>query len=58
MISKNNVVFNKIDRKDYLIYIDKNTNRGTFTPYYRGVHNAFFYDFKLSFVTYAFYNLF
>ena len=48
MISKNNVVFNKIDRKDYLIYIDKNTNRGIFTPYYRGVHNAFFYDFKIS----------
>ena len=48
MISKNNVVFNKIDRKDYLIYIDKNTNRGIFTPYYRGAHNAFFYDFKIS----------
>lgn len=48
MISKNNVLFNKIDKKDYFIYIDKNTNRGIFSPYYRGMHNAFFYDFKLS----------
>ena len=42
MISKNNVLFNKIDKKDYFIYIDKNTNRGIFSPYYRGMHNAFF----------------
>lgn len=48
MVSKNNVDFNKIDRKDYYIYIDKNTNRGIFTPYYKGTHNSFFYDFKIS----------
>ena len=48
MISKNNVSFSKIDKKDYFIYIDKNTNRGIFTPYYKGTNNSFFYDFKIS----------
>lgn len=48
MISKNNVSFSKVDKKDYFIYIDKNTNRGIFTPYYKGTHNSFFYDFKIS----------
>ena len=48
MISKNNVSFSKVNKKDYFIYIDKNTNRGIFTPYYKGTHNSFFYDFKIS----------
>lgn len=48
MVSKNNVLFNKIDKKDYFIYINKNTNRGIFTPYYKGTNNSFFYDFKIS----------
>ena len=48
MISKNNVSFSKVDKKDYFIYIDKNTNRGIFTPFYKGTHNSFFYDFKIS----------
>ncbi|TKZ31558.1 hypothetical protein [Brachyspira catarrhinii] len=48
MISKNNVSFSKVNKKDYFIYIDKNTNRGIFTPYYKGTNNSFFYDFKIS----------
>lgn len=48
MISKNNVAFSKIDKKDYFIYINKNTNRGIFTPYYKGTNNSFFYDFKIA----------
>lgn len=48
MVSKNHVAFNKIDKKDYFIYINKNTNRGIFTPYYKGTNNSFFYDFKIA----------
>ncbi|WP_297286185.1 hypothetical protein [uncultured Brachyspira sp.] len=47
MIIKQNVIFNKTDKKDYYIYIDKKNNRGIFTPYFKGSYNSFFYDFSL-----------
>ena len=47
MITKQNVVYNEIDKEDYYIYIDQKTNKGIFTPYYKGSWNSFLYDFKL-----------
>ncbi len=47
MISKQNVIYNEIEKDDYYIYIDQNTNKGIFTPYYKGSCNSFLYDFKL-----------
>ncbi|WP_300367636.1 hypothetical protein [Brachyspira sp.] len=47
MISKQNVVYNEIEKDDYYIYINQNTNKGIFTPYYKGSCNSFLYDFKL-----------
>ena len=46
MISKQNVIYNKIDKEDYWIYIDQKTNKGIFTPYFKGSCNSFMYDFK------------
>lgn len=47
MISKQNVIYNEIEKDDYFIYIDQKTNKGIFTPYYKGSKNSFLYDFKL-----------
>ena len=47
MISKQNVIYNEIDKEDYYIYIDQKTSKGIFTPYYKGSCNSFLYDFKL-----------
>ena len=40
MISKQNVIYNSIDKDDYFIYIDQKTNKGIFTPYYKGSGNS------------------
>ncbi|KLI59253.1 hypothetical protein [Brachyspira hyodysenteriae] len=47
MISKQNVLYNEIEKDDYYIYINQKTNKGIFTPYYKGSCNSFLYDFKL-----------
>ncbi|PTY40883.1 hypothetical protein [Brachyspira hampsonii] len=47
MISKQNVLYNDIEKDDYYIYINQKTNKGIFTPYYKGSGNSFLYDFKL-----------
>ena len=47
MISKQNVIYNEIDKDDYYIYIDNKTSKGIFTPYFKGNWNSFLYDFKL-----------
>ena len=47
MIAKQNVIYNEIEKDDYFIYIDQKTNKGIFTPYYKGSRNSFLYDFKL-----------
>lgn len=47
MISKQNVIYNKIDKEDYLIHINQKTSKGIFTPYFKGNCNSFLYDFKL-----------
>ncbi|WP_300716383.1 hypothetical protein [uncultured Brachyspira sp.] len=47
MISKQNVLYNEIERSDYYIYINQKTSKGIFTPYYKGSSNSFLYDFKL-----------
>lgn len=47
MISKNSVIFTKMDKKDYFININPYRKKGIFNPHYKGDSNSFFYDFNL-----------